>query len=341
MIGLSDITLVTVTYGNRAELLLQSLQSAYCEGIRSIVVVDNGSAYDLGRFLEENLRGQDWTVRVVSLGNNTGSARGFTAGMLAAVEAGGDYILLLDDDGMLQEGSIDKLIKGYEAIISEGYSNNNILLSAIRFEHSSDLREGVLTRCLNRRSSFRRFHLCDIHYRLIRRIGFLKRHLFSDTYSKRIRVPYAVYSGLFFHRDVIDRYGFPKEDFFLYGDDLEFTYRITADGGSLWLITDAVIKDMNISWWCRLKAGNPFDALILGGGDSVVYYAFRNEVYFESHCLKRGGPLYKLHRTIYMALLFFNALRHRRLARFRILQRALMDGIEGKLGENPSFPIGS
>jgi len=333
----ADITLVTVTYGDRASLLLRSLMSAYKEGIRSMVIVNNGVSYDL----EGLLRGkfEDCTFRVVSMGKNSGSAKGYSEGMKAALAEERKFIFLLDDDGELQTGCIETLLKNYSELVTDPTAEANTILSAIRLEHISDIREGVLTRSINRRSAFRRLHIVDIPYRFLRRIGALNRLLFSTDAPYRFKVTYSVYSGLLFHRGVIKRHGLPRTEFLLYGDDLEFTYRITANGGNIWLITNALIRDMDISWWCRLKAGNPFEALITGGSDSVVYYAFRNEVYFEAYCLKRSGPLYNLHRSIYMTLLYLTALRRGRLKRFKILKQALKDGVEGRLGENKDFPL--
>ncbi len=333
----TDITLVTVTYGDRANLLFRSLMSAYKEGIRSMVIVNNGVSYDLDGLLKGNLEGCSY--RVISMGKNTGSAKGYSEGIKAAIEGGRDLIFLLDDDGEIQRGCIECLLKNYSELVPDLEGQANTLLSAIRLEHISDIREGVLTRCINRRSAFRRLHIVDIPYRILRRIRVLNRLLFSEKLPKKVNVPYYAYSGLFFHRDLIIRHGLPRAEFLLYGDDMEFTYRITANGGNLWLITDAMISDMDISWWCRLKAGNPFKALITGGSDNVVYYFFRNEVYFETHCLKRSGPLYKFHRSLYMGLLYLTALRRRRLKRFKILQQALKDGMEGRLGENKDFPL--
>lgn len=333
MITLQDIVVVTVTYGERWELLFNSLKSCIREGLRNFIIVGNGVSYDLTGRIEKDL--PDINISVTLSDINKGSAYGFRTGLVEAVSSKQHYIMLLDDDAELQNGCIDRLMKSYNEIVKD-YGHEKTVVGAIRYEHISDIKEGVLQHSLKQKNAFRRFHLFDLPRRILRRYGFKK----QCDYCERINVPYTVYSGLLFHKDMIDRYGLPNLSFVLYGDDLEFTYRISSQGGMIFIITDALISDIQMSWWCRKSFGNPLDALILGGNDKVVYYAFRNEVYFETFCLKRRGIIYSLHKFIFMTALFLNSIRRNKIDRFKILFKALIDGQNGRLGLNPKFPLG-
>ena len=55
------------------------------------------------------------------------------------------------------------------------------------------------------------------------------------------------YGGLFFHRSIIDIIGLPDTNYFLYGDDFDFSYRITKKGGKIFLVTQSVIEDLEKS----------------------------------------------------------------------------------------------
>ncbi|MCX8026857.1 MAG: glycosyltransferase [Thermodesulfovibrionales bacterium] len=333
MIPLDDIVIVTVTYGDRKELLFKSLASCITQGIRNFIIVGNGIRYQLNRSLAD--RFEDINTTLILLDTNMGSAYGFKTGLMSAQEARQNYVMVLDDDAELQDGCIEVLIKNYEDVVKE-YGYEDTILSAMRYDHISDLKEGVFEHTLKFKSAFRRFHIFDIPRRLLRRYKPL--NLDSATNNK-IRVPYSVYSGLFFNKKVIDKHGLPNQAFGLYVDDLEYTHRITCKGGVIFVITNAIIRDIQMSWWCRGSFGNPFDALILGGNDNTVYYAFRNEVYFERYCLMRRGLFYLFHKYTYLFLLFVNAIRRKRLHRFKILLSALLDGNKGILGINPKHPL--
>lgn len=334
----SDITAVTVTYGDRRSLLRRSIDSAYREGIRDYVIVFNGVSYDADVFVEREIKPSynGLNLSIFSFETNTGSAKGYKKALELAMTKPTGFILMIDDDAELLPDCVDVLIMNYDSIQSQHrYEKDALALSALRVQHKSDLTEGTLKSNLERSSAFRRFSLIDLPKRIFRRFFPI---VLKD---EAVRLYYTVYSGLFFHRSLLDKNGLPDEKFVLYGDDLEFTYRITAKGGGIWLVSSAKINDMEISWWCRKSYGNPFDALILCGNDKLVYYAFRNEVYFERYCLKRRGLVYNLHKFIYMSVLFANSLRHRRIERFKVLLQALKDGQRGTLGEHVSYPIQS
>ncbi len=327
-----DIVITTVTYGDRRNYLRQSIMSAYNEGIMNFVILGNGINYDLDDFVRE-FKEIGVNINTLSLAYNTGSAIGYRSVLERAQVAAPNYIFILDDDAQMLPDCLTRLLSSYDSLLSSGHQSDNLALAALRIQHGSDIDEGVLSETLRISSAFRRFHLRDIPRRIFRR-------LFPNPVKKGImNVPYTVYSGLFFHKSLLDRYGLPEPSFVLYGDDLEFTYRITSGGGSIWLIPEAQINDIEVSWWCRGKFGNPFDALILGSSDSLVYYAFRNEVYFEAHCLKRKGMLYGLNKNLYMMILLLNALRKNRLSRYHILRKALKDGQEARLGVNSNFHL--
>ncbi|HIJ59010.1 MAG TPA: glycosyltransferase family 2 protein [Nitrospirae bacterium] len=329
MISRDDIVIVTVTYSERWDYLKKSIKSCILQGIRNFVIFANGIKYNLNEKITQEFSNRgDIIFNILSEKTNKGSAFGYNLAISEAFKSNKSYIMLLDDDGELQEGCINKLIDAYD-LLSKEYGIDNLMISALRKEHISDIKEGIIERM--RKNAFRRFHIAEIFHRIMRHS--------IITYPEKIAIPYAVYSGLFFHKSVINRFGLPNKSFCLYGDDLEFTYRMTSNGGVIFLITNAQISDIQMSWWCRKSYGNPFDALILGGIDRLIYYAFRNEVYFEKYCCKKTGIIYNLHKYTFMLILFLNALRHRRLKRFKILLDALKDGNKGILGENINYPL--
>jgi GT2 family glycosyltransferase len=102
---------VTVTYGNRFHLLSQVVDRALAEGVAKVIVVDNNSApesRDKLKAYEKELGSNK--IKVLYLDDNYGSAGGFKRGLEEAYnDPDCEYILTLDDDNLLEEGSSKKL----------------------------------------------------------------------------------------------------------------------------------------------------------------------------------------------------------------------------------------
>ena len=102
---------VTVTYGNRFHLLKQVIDGALKEGVSKVIVVDNNSQPESREKLKayELELGSD-KIKVLYLDDNYGSAGGFKRGLEEAYNHKEcEYILVLDDDNLLEEGSFEKL----------------------------------------------------------------------------------------------------------------------------------------------------------------------------------------------------------------------------------------
>jgi glycosyltransferase involved in cell wall biosynthesis len=101
-----NVTAVTVTYGKRAHLLTQALDAARDEGIAHALVIDNASADDIAALLATRYGG--W-AHVHRLERNLGSAGGFKTGIDLALQHGAEFLLLLDDDNVLNPGAVNQL----------------------------------------------------------------------------------------------------------------------------------------------------------------------------------------------------------------------------------------
>src|SRR5271157_5146818 len=82
-----DVTAVTVTYGDRWNLLRQSLGGAFKAGAARAIVLDNGCPTPIAPLAEAEFPGQVHTVR---LDRNLGSAGGFHAALQAAFAQGAE-----------------------------------------------------------------------------------------------------------------------------------------------------------------------------------------------------------------------------------------------------------
>ena len=100
------IAAVVVTY-NRLDLLMQCVEALRSQTTAcDILVVNNASTDGTDRWLDEQ---QD--VHSRNTGSNLGGAGGFNYGMRWAVEAGYEYVWVMDDDTLPEPDALEKLVE--------------------------------------------------------------------------------------------------------------------------------------------------------------------------------------------------------------------------------------
>ena len=323
---------VTVTYGERENLLCRVIAAAQSEGVSRMVVVDNGAGWPLSNNLGTEF-GE--FVNIVVMGRNTGSAGGFAAGIGRALELGADHVWLLDDDNRPEAGCLNVLLDALEQQ-NPGNETGLFAVQASRSAHRASTESSPATHA--RKNGFLGFHVADMARKLRRLTPRGKSHN-QGKQSLTFDVPVAPYGGLLMHRSTIEAIGLPREDFVLYADDLEFTYRITERGGRIVKVTNARIEDLERSWDSGNQSRSSFGILLAEGSDLQAWYGVRNRVYFEANSLRTNRPLFYANATMQLAILGAIALLSGKWNRYRLVHGATRDGLSGRLGLHPDFPL--
>lgn len=130
------VSVVTVTYGERWEFLSQVIKRLLSfDLIYRIVIVDNGSSYDLKSKITELA---DERLILVGEGYNTGSAVGYKIGIAHAYQhTDTDFIWLLDDDNLPDEKSLDVLLESWNELNGDQHKT---ALYCLRPDRNTDLR---------------------------------------------------------------------------------------------------------------------------------------------------------------------------------------------------------
>lgn len=321
------VIVVSVTYGERERLLRQVLDAVRGIGVTKVVVVDNGAAWPIKS--ELTIAHHDF-VDVVEMGENTGSAKGYATGIKRALDLGADYIWLLDDDNCPQNDTLPVLLRRYE----DARRNNKSDIVAVMPLRPIG-QEGVpLSGLQPRHSSYCGFHIADLPRKVSKRI-FKRKSVTYSNYPPTASMEVSPYSGLLFKATLIEQIGLPNIELVLYCDDYDWSYRIVEKGGLLQLVTDAKVIDIQPTW--GQGHGNKPLTMLLSSSNSVAYYAMRNEVYFYSKRWCQHRTLYEINRICFLVLLWMEAILHKRLDRFRLLQCAANDGEQGRLGMNSEY----
>ncbi len=332
---LGGVTCVLVTYDDRQRQLTQVVDGLRVQGLRAVVVVDNGASWDVRGILG---RRYGSLVHVLSLGKNIGSAAGYASGIHYAIRLGSEYILLLDDDNLPDEDSIVTLYSALQRYC-RATPRNRVAVAAFRPSHYRlDLALHGAGVPGPRPDSFRGLHFLDLPWKVWRRTP-LSGRTRTGQLPALVKLHMAPYGGLLFHRDLVDCVGFPNPDLVIYGDDDDWTYRIHERGGCILLVTGAVVNDLLPSWNMGRGFANTYRRVLNAPGDARAYYSMRNGVYFDTQRLRRHRWQFRTNMVLYLTILSLFALMYRRVHRLRILLLGVLDGLNGRLGMHPRFPL--
>ncbi len=324
---------VIVTYGNRFHLLKQVIDSLVEQQTEKIIVVDNNSFEESRnrlKRLEVRLKSK---LKVIYLSENTGSAYGYKKGLQEAHKCKDcELIWMLDDDNKPEKDALEVLVNTWNEIKENDKEKNTALLSLRenREPYVKVAQGGVVERWFGRKNSFLGFHLIDLPSKILRKVKANKKEERKE-YLEIVAVPYAPYGGLFFHKDLIEEIGYPNENFFLYSDDREYTYRITKKGGKILLVPQSKVVDIDTSWHLREKKGQI--ETLLNGNDLRVYYTIRNHVFFEIENLVSNRFIYNINRFFFSFLLKILSMLKGKKEKYALISKAIRDGLNGRLGK--------
>ncbi|GAB6387081.1 glycosyltransferase [Stutzerimonas marianensis] len=326
-------TVVTVTYGDRLGYLQELVERALAFAeVRDVLIVSNAATASL-RPLGERWPGR---VRIIELAENTGSANGYAVALQAALDDGAENIWMMDDDNAPTAAAVSILHRELDEL-GRRRGLSQVAVLGYRQSQQADIAQGVPARFIRQpRSSCFGFHMAHLPYKLWRRLPGTQRRVAPPS---SISLPFAPYGGMLAHRSLYERIGLPRRELVLYVDDTEYTRRITADGGELWLFTEAVIDELEQSWNIKARTRNIYETFLLGDSDFRAYYAARNQAWFDKTIWASSPLMHRVNRAVFLWLLRLVAHRrdcHRRLA---LIEQAIREGEQGRLGMSDTFPL--
>ena len=213
------LSVVIVSYNVRSylEQCLQSVQRALEGTEGEVFVVDNHSDDDSVETVRQHY---PW-VRLIENQENLGFAK---ANNQAIRQAQGDYILLLNPDTLVAEDTFHGVL-------------------AFMDEHPKAGGAGVMM-CYEdgSRAPESRRALPTPWVAALKMMGFTKRYYLSDLpWDQPCRI--EVVSGAFclLRHEAIKTVGLLDEDFFMYGEDIDLSYRLLKGGWENWYLPYSII----------------------------------------------------------------------------------------------------
>lgn len=212
-----NVIAVVVTY-NRKKLLLECLDSISNQTLKvsKIIIIDNNSTDGTEETLKEKGFIDRNDIEYILLPNNIGGAGGFYEGMKRAHIYKPDYIWIMDDDTIPKDNSlegfkdtINKLEEPFSFLASMVYGQNGEFMNVPRIDNSKA------------KNGYESWH------------KYLKKGLVS--------LKSATFVSLLINTKAIDSVGLPCKDYFIWGDDTEYTMRLTKYFAPAYLVGNSEV----------------------------------------------------------------------------------------------------
>ncbi len=318
------ICAVVVTY-NRKELLIECLESLEEQSrtLDAILIIDNASTDETPELLlkkgyidnippmdslepyESASNKNQLTIHYVRMHNNAGGAGGFHEGLKRAYGKGYDWFWLMDDDGIASPNCLEMLLTKKQFPIVGPLIMNN--------ENQAEL---AIQGSVYRNGKYIDILTVDDAYKVS------KDNIISG---------YAVFfSGLLINKDVVKKIGYPRKEFFIWGDEAEYSLRAFLNNFNAATVLDAhYFHPPN-----RVIIKYPLKGLI---GHSIITNDLKSYCYHRNYFhIKKNYYGYK------MTLLWIVSETSRRLVLndwkgLKIILKAWRDGFLNKWGNEKNY----
>lgn len=233
------ISILVVTYGDRFNYLKQVLDACILEYIKTgqileIIIVDNASlsSEKIKEYIGQNPK---VNFKHICLSTNTGSAKGYSVGMEYFLNTASDYVLLLDDDNWIEEN----FIEGFSKYLNIFKEKGKIVLVGNRL--LNDQKDWFDDIKMNKLINYSFFNTL-----LKKLFNLFKQKLREEAFTPMRSALVFPYGGGLIHRNIIKDVGLPNSEYFIYVDDVEWSYRIHKKGYPIYFIYDVKIHDLDL-----------------------------------------------------------------------------------------------
>lgn len=158
-------------------------------------------------------------------------------------------------------------------------------------------------------------------------------HLGLPAHEGCLPLAYLGYGGALVPPEVLRLGIFPEPFLFVYHDDSDWSHRLLSAGATAWLVPDAHVRDLEVSWGGQETAGaSPLFSPLVPA--ERAWYAVRNRAWVERR-LGFGGPVWFLNAFAWVALQGLRALwKERRPIELSRRLAKMLDGFREGLSTN-------
>lgn len=262
---MKEVGIVVVTH-NRIHLLKEVIAALRLQTYTDIqiVVVNNGSTDETDSWL----MAQEDIVTITQ--ENLGGAGGFFTGMKYVAEHGYKFCWVMDDDVMCSPTALEELLKAYKKKDNIGFVCSKV--------------EGI--------------DGCPMNVPIVdcRATSNGYPHYYDLIEEQMIKVQMATFVSVLFPCHILFELGLPYKEYFIWGDDSEYTGRV-SNHHDCYMVCKSVVTHKR-----SIQRGLSFDTET----DSVrlknYFYMFRNTAHREFKYLGWKGKVFTIYRLMKQSL---------------------------------------
>lgn len=208
-----NIVAIIVTY-NRKELLLQCLEAVLGQSykVKDIILIDNASTDGTYEMLKE--KGLLDIIKYLRMKKNIGGSGGFYEGIKESLLFDDDLVWIMDDDTIPCRDCLENLIIS-KNILEGNNEKISFLASSVYGENKETMN-----------------------------VPLIDHSTASNGYEKwynyleygMIRIKSATFVSILVERKAVEKCGLPCKDYFIWGDDSEYTLRLTKNYGNAYCV---------------------------------------------------------------------------------------------------------
>jgi len=247
---------VVVTY-NKPELLLECLAALLAQTyvVKKIIVVDNANNKTNSDIV---LRFRGNSIDYYPMKENLGGAGGFSKGLERAHnEYLGDFYWILDDDTIPQNDTLEQLLKGLDKI----RRTSEVLGEKVGFLASQVNWTDGKPALMN--------------------IPKVSTNWTSEISKGLIEISSASFVSLLVSNNALEKAGLPISEFFIWGDDVEYTTRISRSFEGYLVPSSIVCHKMNAN--TKVDLLNEMDVQRI----SRYFFEIRNRMFISRESIGR------------------------------------------------------
>lgn len=299
------LAIIVVTYNSQRDIerLLNSLVKQSVQNF-TVYVIDNNSSDDTLSKVRTFLA--KLSIIIISCKQNNGYARGNNIGIQKAMEDGCEFVFILNPDMQLEENCIKSLYKKFLADENIGVIGPIVLIGNHLGQAESIQGYGV-----------------KANFRTQKKKVYYGGQEYSNQLPDEVEVDYVHGGAMMIRADVLKTTGLFDENYFMYNDELDISFRIKKSGFRILCIRDAVARHYH-----------DFDKKNIRGNNLMYYYVMRNRyLYF-----KKFGFYVNLFISVFKEILMIPfiirwaimKMENKKLLKFYYL--GIFDGLLGKKG---------
>lgn len=286
------VGIIVVTF-NRKKMLKECLGALLKQSYKNfeILLIDNASTDGTHEYVESLIDGKK--VQYFNTGDNLGGAGGFNYGVREALKHDYDYVWLMDDDSIADDPKALEILVEKAQFLKDDFS---FLAGLVKWTDGE---------------------LCVMNLPTIDNVGW--RDKYERFSQDLVPIVSSSFVSFFANMEVVRKAGLPIKEFFIYGDDWEYSQRLGKEKQG-YLVPSSVMTH---------KMGANANANIVSCAPERIdrcFYDYRNRAFvFRLH----GGKKDRLaHHAYYFSLLaqILKNSKGKKFKRIRVLTKGYVAG---------------